>query len=158
MINPEVLKYFWDRVDKTAANGCWHWTAECTNWGYGVFKKKAFHPTALGAHRVAWMLLRGPVPAKMLVCHTCDNRRCVNPDHLFLGTYKDNMVDCVSKNRMNSGEDRPQAKLSHVKAFEIRWLRASGWPYRKLADEYGVAVNAIVSVVRCETWRPEIHD
>jgi hypothetical protein len=83
-------------IDKQGSDVCWNWKGSTTR-GYGTFK-----PTGSKiayAHRYMWELLNGPIPEGLLVCHRCDNPTCVNPDHLFLGTKKDNVVDMYSKGR-----------------------------------------------------------
>lgn len=84
---------FWPHVAKSA--GCWEWTGSRHRNGYGQF----YYRGPAMAHRVSWELANGPVPDGMLVCHRCDNPPCVRPDHLFLGTQADNLVDMVSKGR-----------------------------------------------------------
>jgi hypothetical protein len=86
---------FWSKVNKTA--GCWLWTASKDDAGYGGFK---YAKKWDKSHRVAYLICKGTIPAGQCVCHTCDNRSCVNPDHLFLGTQKDNMQDCSQKSRI----------------------------------------------------------
>ena len=88
------MKRFWDKVDKTGE--CWIWTAYTKTDGYGQFK---FDGKMRGAHRMAWLLTNGEIPDGMLVCHTCDNPSCVNPNHLFLGTNQDNADDKMNKGR-----------------------------------------------------------
>jgi hypothetical protein len=78
-------------------SGCWIWTRGLTHNGYGAFLVKR-NPHAR-AHRWAWMLFRGPIPIGLFVLHKCDVRRCVNPDHLFLGTARDNTTDAINKGR-----------------------------------------------------------
>ena len=90
------MERFWEKVVKT--DSCWLWTASKRGKGYGYFWFNNKHNRA---HRVAWELTSGEVPEGMLVCHKCDNRLCVNPDHLWLGTDKENIRDCVDKGRFS---------------------------------------------------------
>jgi DNA-binding XRE family transcriptional regulator len=106
-ISPLELR-FWSKVDKTDPDKCWWWVASIDVNGYGQFlvNKGQLGRTTTSmakAHRVAWLLTRGDIPKGMYLCHTCDMPRCVNPAHLFLGTQKDNMRDCVDKNRHGFG-------------------------------------------------------
>jgi len=88
------MNRFFDKVHKT--DSCWNWTASTRN-GYGAFK---INGKVEGAHRVSWVLNNGEIPEGLFVCHKCDNPRCVNPEHLFLGTASDNMKDCYNKGRL----------------------------------------------------------
>jgi hypothetical protein len=103
-----VADRFWEKVDKLAghrvasmASDCWLWTASLTTVGYGKFAigKDGRRAILQDAHRVAWTLTNGEIPDGQWVLHRCDNRRCVRPDHLFLGTATDNNVDMASKGR-----------------------------------------------------------
>lgn len=143
---------FWSRVDKSGGpDACWLWTGSIT-YGYGrVFWKG----TLWGAHRVAWELGMGKkIPEGMYILHHCDNRRCCNPKHLFLGTQKDNMQDAVSKGRAIRGETSGRAKLTADGVREIRKLYEETAVTRKeLAGRFGIGPGAISSVVHRRTWK-----
>lgn len=79
-------------------DGCWEWSGCRTNGGYGRFGRSRRLGWIL-AHRMSWILAHGEIPPDMCVCHKCDNRICVKPDHLFLGTKQDNIKDCITKGR-----------------------------------------------------------
>ena len=146
-----IEELFWSKVKK--GKGCWEWTAALFR-GYGMFvhcvnRKQKSWP----AHRLAWTLLRGPIPEGMHVCHHCDNRKCVNPDHLFIGTNQDNVADMVRKLRHTYGERNPSAKLTVVKVREIRRLRDQGWTYKDLAEEFKMTLSPIRDVCKWYTWK-----
>lgn len=105
------------------------------------------------ASRVMWRLLNGIIPEGLHVLHTCDNPRCVNPDHLFLGTQKDNMVDCKSKGRNSRGVKVWTCKLTEAQVIEIRSAVASGKSRISQAWKYGVSYNQICVIVNRKQWK-----
>lgn len=121
---------------ETSTAGCWQWTKSLTHNGYGRTRHRGHEKRA---HRVAYELAFGCVPADKQVCHHCDNPACVNPDHLFIGTQLDNMRDMIAKGRkvVNAlrGEKHPRAKLSDA---DVAALRADKRESRVLAAEYGI--------------------
>jgi hypothetical protein len=145
---------FWDKVDKT--KNCWEWKGT-TRLGYGViWRDKKWYP----AHRLSWEMHCGDIPKKLFICHHCDNRKCVRPDHLFLGNQKDNMQDAFSKNRMvlpsvrAQGEKHGNVKLTEKQVLEIRKLYVpERFGYRKLAKKFGVAISTIKNIINKITWK-----
>jgi hypothetical protein len=140
---------FWARVVKT--EGCWTWTGKPRiTFGYGelyVGNGKA------SAHRYSWLLHNGPIPPGLHVLHRCDNPRCVNPTHLFLGTPADNSADMVSKDRQARGERSGNAKLTADQAREIWRRRSTGEPLRSIAADYGVSPDLVCKIARGKLWK-----
>lgn len=146
-VPPEVR--FWSHVDKNGPNGCWLWTGGHHPFGHGhvLWKGKTRR-----AHRVAWELLRGPLDAwrsykDPLLCHKCDNPRCVNPDHMFIGSSKDNLQDMVCKGR--SG----MASLTPETVREIRARHKAGEAVKALADTFKASAHSVYMIVTGRTWK-----
>jgi hypothetical protein len=120
-----------------------------TKISFGSDRKKFF------MHRIVYERLVGPIPEGLCVLHSCDNRRCFNPLHLFTGTHQDNMDDMNSKNRGKylSGEQLPISKLTAQKVSEIRRLARDGYKQQELADQFGVNQTTISILLRRLTWR-----
>ena len=134
------------RVDPET--GCWNWTGTLTASGYGqVCTGRSKHASA---HRVAYSLFVGEIPKGLFACHRCDNRRCINPAHLFLGTAKDNADDMVRKGRQMRGESHYAAKL---KTEQVDSIRADGREYREIAADYGVSHALVGHIKRGKAWR-----
>lgn len=134
------------RVDE-----CWLWQGRHEANGYGRFR---FDGRTQWAHRVAWLLFRGPIPVGEEVCHSCDVRLCVNPRHLFTGTRADNMADAAAKGRTTAGERNARAVLNEQAVREIRRAYAhAGVTQRQLAVEYGINRRTIGLIVSRERWR-----
>jgi hypothetical protein len=145
---------------------CWLWTGARSKTGYGVINSGGKGGQALKAHRVSWELHRGPIPDGMHVCHHCDTPLCVNPDHLFLGTMRDNMRDCAQKGRYDrmkrpKGERHGLSLLTEAAVVAIRDEYTATKPsHRVLAERYGVDRSTITQIVSGKTWRHllDIHN
>lgn len=144
---------FWDRVQKT--DGCWLWTGAKAWTGYGTFSG-AQH-SKRSAHRYSWFFTHGVMPPRNIdVCHRCDNRLCVRPDHLFLGTRRDNMQDAVAKGKVKSGERHYRAKLTQEQADHIRQFKAQGISTTDLVFMFGVSQATVSLVCRGERWKASV--
>lgn len=145
---------FWSKVEKT--ENCWLWTgAVGKSTGYGLIgvTAKGFGTKSYSAHRLSWFLEYGPPPATASICHVCDNRICVRPSHLFLGTQADNIADAAAKGRMPHSEDHHQAKLTNQDIPVIRQLLKQGAPKSQIASQYGVSVGTIWHIHYGNTWK-----
>ena len=143
--SPEEL--FWKRVAKTPT--CWLWTGYKTKGGYGLLTVNSKSYTA---QRFSWILHNGPIPFGLDVLHKCDNPPCVNPDHLFLGTQQDNVVDSVNKGRFRIRQGKGQ-KLTKSQVSHIKFLLGSGKSGASLARKFGVSRQSINYIKLGKTWR-----
>jgi len=140
--------HFWNSVTKGPT--CWEWNKTRQPFGYGRVYTSSTH--AEMAHRVSWMLFNGPIPDGLFVLHRCDNPPCVRPDHLFLGTIRDNQVDSMNKGRNVRGTMNPRAKLDPDKVRSIRALYASGQTKESIAAMFGVSSPVIRGIVNGTGW------
>lgn len=139
---------FWARIDK--GDGCWTWTGGRMPTGYGSVR---FRGECTVAHRVVWELTHGPIPSGIYVCHTCDNRLCCNPGHLFLGTHLDNIADMVAKGRNAKGETNGQAKLTEADVLAIRTRVAAGKRQLDVARSYALDSGHVSMIVHRKIWK-----
>lgn len=142
----------WLHAAQGSPDKCWPWNGPLNEDGYGWFRigKRRY-----AAHRASYELHHGPIPKGKEVCHSCDNRRCVNPAHLWLGTHQENIFDMHKKNRHRGakGEKNRHAKLTASQVIEIRRQFAVGKRRYELAREYKTSWSAIDAIVRRESWK-----
>lgn len=130
-------------------NDCWEWMGANHGDGYGCF---GINYKLYGAHRVSFELFVGPIPDGLFVCHSCDNRACVNPSHLFLGTHQDNMQDRNDKNRQQRGERCGTHKLTEQEIFQIREMLEQGYTQQEIARMFGTSRVNISYIKTGKSW------
>ena len=127
--------------------GCWVWLGCVSNAGYGLCASEKGKTAS--AHRVSYEAYKGEIPDGMVVAHACDNRLCVNPDHLWLATHAENSADMVTKKRSARGEKCGKSKLNEE---QIKFIRESGMSHRKLGAMFNVSHANIGYIKRGVTW------
>lgn len=159
--SPTFKERFWSKV--SIGDNCWLWVAGLDE-GYGSFTRgRDGVKGRIRAHVASWTLHYGPVPIGFFVLHHCDNRPCIRPDHLFLGTQADNVLDMISKNRavhpcgINLGETNKNSKLSARDVLEIRSLYRSGRSAYAIAPLFKIHSTTVYQIVRNRTWL-HIHE
>lgn len=162
-----LAERFWAKVNKDGpvhpvlGTACWLWTGATTNFGHGCINDQGVTRTT---HRLAWILIVGPIPEGLCALHRCDVPNCVRASvdpqesHLFLGTKLDNARDCISKGRDDRsynlrGERHANSKLTDAAVIEIRELYRSGLHQRDIAAKFGVSKTQVGSVLRGKAWR-----
>lgn len=133
------------RITVQDDGGCWEWSGCVQANGYPRinFERKPQY-----AHRLSYSVFVGPIKSGMDVCHKCDNRRCVNPDHLFIGTRQDNMTDAVAKGRQAKGFSLPQTKLSDKDRQEISIRAKAGDLYKMIAKDFNITKSSAGRIAR----------
>lgn len=140
---------FWSRVDgRDHPAECWEWTGPRWSTGYGQVAMARCR--LVRAHRVAWELTYGEIPAGLMVCHRCDNRACANPHHLFLGTAKDNIQDALKKQRMKGNRV--------LRPDQVRAIFLDERSSQKVAADYGISKRSVLNIWRRYTWANETED
>lgn len=155
------LHRFWEKVDDASFGRCWNWKAGLFTNGYGQFRLRN---KKMKAHRFAYLIYYGKIPKGKIICHHCDNPKCVNPHHLFVGTHKDNSVDREKKNRhphkgvQQFGLSNPAAKINPLIVRTIRKYRRIGHTYSALQDgiEFGFGIriskSQVANIVHKRSW------
>lgn len=144
---PRDVERFMRRVNKMTGTACWDWMRPAPI-GYGQLY---WNGTPIGTHRISYRIFRGQV-GQMHVCHTCDRRACVNPDHLFLGTNQDNIRDRVKKGRSRRGQNHPRSVLKRADVVEARAMYLGGMSTSKIGERFGVDAETAGNAISGRSW------
>lgn len=140
----KAKKMFLSHIEES--ENCWNWTGTLNTGGYGKFK-------GINASKVMWEYTFGKVIDGLQVLHTCDNRKCVNPKHLFLGTIAENMKDKVQKNRQAKGSKIGASILTEEKVLEIRKKRLENTTYKELSEIFNISFYLVRSICKNRQWK-----
>lgn len=144
-----IKKYYEKYVIKQES--CWDWNGIIEHTGYA---KLGIRPP-VKAHRASWLIHKGKIPKGLIVCHSCDNPKCTNPEHLWLGTHKQNTQDKIQKGRSNTprGSQLKIAKLNEFQVLEIKKLLQDKLTCAEISRKYGVHIKIISRIKNEETWK-----
>lgn len=153
-----LTERFWPKVKKTET--CWLFTGAIDpKTGYGRIGRGARNQGVVGAHQVSYEIHYGAIPEGKEVCHHCDNRACVRPEHLFAGTRLENVHDSIEKGRKPRGERCSYSKLTED---DVSIIRTTYIPYKvsqyQLAQRFGVSRGAVSRIIKNQTWFREAYD
>ena len=133
-------------------DGCW-------DWKKSIKKKYAsikYENRQTSAHRISWLLHFGEIPEGLFVCHKCDNARCTNPTHLFLGIARENVLDMINKDRHKNrpfGENHKNSKLTEIKVKEIKKLINLGVPMSRISKDFNISQGSLIAIKNNITWK-----
>lgn len=152
--DPFIVQRFLSNCDHGDLKKCWEWSGMMNTNGYGRFSYKDNHSLA---HRISFEMFVHEIPSGMMVCHKCDNRKCVNPMHLWIGTQSENLKDASRKGRMvypdTTGDKNGNSKMTWDKVREIRRLYKSGVKKYLIASSFGVSPSTIGNITNNQTWK-----
>lgn len=150
IITHRQSKKLFNKIMPEPNTGCWIWIGAYDNTGYGRYK---MGNTTEAAHRVLFRLYKDKIQKGFLICHSCDNRFCVNPDHLFAGTHQDNADDMINKKRHIYGEKKWCAKFKESDIINVRNLYDSGITQMEIALKYNCSQSHISEITTRKQWK-----
>lgn len=178
-LKSKAIRRFFSGIKKDSTTGCWEWSGTKNNHGYGMM---GVCTDAILVHRYSWMHHYGEIPDGLIVCHKCDNPPCANPEHLFLGTHKDNVHDKILKGRdintrnalkstnalktkntlrakgvlkvkdPSKARSRSDTKLTPEQVKEIKFLLRGGVKQAHVAKQFSVSRTTIMFINQGKTW------
>lgn len=152
LMNRDYKYRFIAKMDIPRQNGCITYLGAISKNGYGVFD---INRKSHSAHRISYKIFVGKIPEGKMVLHKCDNPKCVAPQHLFIGTAKDNVKDMIEKkrNHSNAGENHGMAKLTLTQVNQIRSLIIKGIKRKEIANMYGISTATVADIKYGKSWK-----
>lgn len=151
-LSEKDIARFWSKVKVGGPNECWECKENAIDKKAGGYGRIGVQGNLYLMHRLSWIVSFGEIKEGVFVCHKCDNRKCVNPNHLFVGTHNDNVQDMVTKNRNVIGESVPNSKLKEEDVIEIRNMLSQGISTREIAQKYKVNCATISKINTKRLW------
>ncbi len=149
--NKNIKEDVWKRINIKGEDDCWEWKGYVLSNGYGQIR---IDYRRYRTHRLVYELTYGPIPEGLLVCHKCNNRKCCNPKHLYVGTQKDNLKQMIEDGRKPIGENSSKAKLNWKQINEIRKKYI---PYiytqKRLGKEYSISESECFLIINNKVWK-----
>lgn len=151
MLTEEFIERFHAKWKRDRKTGCWNWTASIAGKGYGQIKIPGTRKQ-MYAHRLSWLIHNGDIPEGQFILHVCDNVRCVNPEHLFLGDASKNANDMKAKKRHLYGELNSKHRLTKQDVREIRAMLSMGVRQRRIAAAYEISQIEVSRINTRQRW------
>ena len=148
LMTKKIVKRFLTKFKKT--KNCWIWEGTMISNGYGHFCVYHEHPVL--AHRYSWTLFNGKIPKNKYVLHKCNNPKCVNPSHLYIGTQKDNIRDVINNGKFIYGSKHPISKLTEIDIPKIIEFSSQGISQRKIASMFKINQTTIWKIIHGLAW------
>ena len=148
----QIKKSLEGKYDINKETGCWEWKLSTAGKGYGQLRIRGLSEYGAYAHRFSYLAYKGDIPKGMCVCHTCDNMKCINPEHLFLGDHKANLQDMKAKGRQLNGERNTESKLTEEQVNMIHDLSDKGVSSHLIAKIFGIGQMTAWRIMTGQRW------
>ena len=151
-LSEKDIARFWSKVKISNPDECWECVEKVVDENVNGYGRIGIQGKLYLMHRISWIIKNGDLKNELSVCHKCDNRKCVNPNHLFLGTHEENIKDMVLKNRQCRGEKVSRSKLKESDVLQIKTMLNEGLSTRKIAKMFGINCASVSKIQTGRLW------